>query len=1107
VRKVYGLTLTSLIALLLLFPSLSFAQSVGSISGTVYDSTGARVTAARVTARNLGTNAERTIDTGSDGRYVFTLLPIGTYAISVKKDGFRPVLLENQQLEGQQNLTLNHTLQPIGETQQVTVTSEAPGVEIQRSDATLNQTIHAEQVASLPLNGRDFAQLALLAPGTVKAEQPGDALIPSKGSEVSFRGAISLSVQGMSENSNDWQLDGVDDNELTAGAVGFLPQLDAISEFNVLTFNYSAQYGYRGGSTVLVNTKSGTNAFHGSAFEFLRNDILDARNYFDGAAKSKYIQNEFGFSLGGPIFRDKTFFFADLQSNRIRQGEPTLSVVPTANQRNGIFTGTPIYEPSSTYGGSAGGAPLQRTEFPNDTIPHPDPVGQAVINLYPLPNYNGGSGYNYFGDPVEKLNDTEFDVRLDHQLTSRDHAFARFSWDDGSQFTPSGLPGFGAANPYESTETLSTHARNIAISNTHVFSPHVINQVTAGYNRDFNYIRSYGYNTNIADQLGIPGANISGNSATSGMPMLTMTGYNPIGDRLYSPYQGGTNIFHYWDALTVVEGSHSLKFGFELRPNQSNLLGEPAFAGTMDFTPQFTAQFTSGNAFDPSTGNAIASALLGLPQDGSRSNQYNSSILGRRWKEFRGYAEDNWQVTPSLTLNLGFAYGVTPPLREAENRYANFDIVSGQFYVAGGADPGEGIHAGPRVGIQTDYSNAEPRFGFAFSPRGVDHGIALRGGYAIFHDLSQQGITTGLQWNPPYTSTYSFSSDNINPVRTLNTGFPENGGLADLTTYTGNLVSQDRHFKQGLVQQYNLNLQQELPYSSVFTLAYAATHATRIFNQVSNMNPATPGDGTNPASRRPYPQYETVYGIESNGWLGYNSLQAKLERRAASGLYLLAAYTYSKTINNGYRSGVTSPPGAAYYPLLPYPNADRGLAPLSLTNNFTASFLYPLPFGKGQQYLSSAQGISQAVLGGWSVNGIIVAHSGFPLAFVEDVNNSGAGVSSRPDQLCSNPVAQNPTVFQWLNPSCFAEAPQGLLGDAPISSGYGPRQTNVDFSAFKSFPIFREQQLQFRAELFNVFNHSQFATPDQNFGDGTFGAISATVNNNRQVQFALKYLF
>ncbi len=1130
------------------------AQAVGSISGHVADVSSALVPGATVTAINQGTNAERTAHADSGGYFALPLLPIGTYTVRVVQPGFQTFELKNASLEGQQNLELDIKLRPADVNATVNVEADQPNT-VQRADSTLGQTIHAEQVADLPLNGRDFAQLALLTPGTTRGEQTTDFLNQGTSSEVSFRGSVSLSVQGMPENTNDWRLDGVDDNELTGGGVAFLPQVDAIQEFNVLTFNYSAQYGSRGGSTILVSTKSGTNQFHGSAFEFLRNDYLDARNFFDPVKKGKYRQNEFGGAVGGPIFKDKTFFFVDYQGNRVRQAAPILSIVPTDAQRLQHTFTNPIYNPVSTltsspangnrpsfYSQSAGAYVIPQSQISS--------IGQAILNLYPsaLPASTPGltTGFNYTASPTRSLNDSEFDARIDHQLTTKDSVFARFSWDNASQFNPSGLPGFGSKSSFTSTTNFRTRARNIALSETHIFSPHILNQFNVGYNRDFNTIHAFGYGTTAASDIGITGANL-GDLASSGMTLISLTGFNPIGDRNFSPYQGGTNVYHYSDALSVVKGKHTMVFGFDFRPMQNNGLGETYFHGQMAFTKNFTA-FSTGTTFaatitDPSTGitgangSPVASLLLGYANGGNRQNQLNSTIIGRRWKEYRGYAQDNWAVTPSFSLNLGIAYGITTPVSEATSRIADFDVTTGLFHVAGSqASTYSGtVAANKYADIATDKSNIEPRFGFSLSPLGPTHNTVLRGGYAIFHDTSHLGQSAGIHQNPPYTNTYTFTTNDINPGRvlipgsTIN-GFPDNSQPRNPTTYTGSLVAQDIKFKQGLVQQFNLNFQQGAPHGGVLTIAYAGSHASRLFNNVGSFNGAAPGAGNNTAARRPFTTLNTISDITSNGWLVYNSFQAKYEQRVRD-LYFLGSYTYSQAITNGFSEAVTTLSGSTYFPLTLGPNfyhaspvlvsspgnpagvaispyADRGLSALQLRNNFTASVIYALPIGKGKMLLSNDGKVLDEVIGGWQVNSIVTSHSGFPLAFTQATNTSGSGIVNRPDLVAGCDLYSGAhTVNKWFNTACFAAPTTQQLGNSPRTVGYGPQRTNVDFSLYKKFSTYEAQNLEFRAEFFNVLNHSQFGLPDQGLGDAAFGAISTTVHENRQIQFALKYLF
>ena len=1085
------IALLTVLALLSTIPA--FAQSVGNISGTVTDESGAGVPGATVTAKNEGTGAVREIVTDGSGRYVLALLPIGTYTISAAMSGFRTDEKSKVVLEVQQSLTLDFGLKISSVTSEVTVTMEVAPVSLQRNDASLGQLINAQQVAELPLNGRNFVQLALLGPGTVSG-RAGSFLAQGPSSEVSYRGSMSVSAQGMRENANDWLYDGVDDNELTAGGVGILPNIDSIREFKVLTHNYNAQYGSRGGTTVLVSSKSGENSYHGSLFEFFRNDALDARNFFDGPEKRPWNQNTYGFSTGGPIRKDKTFFFGGFQGNNIDEGLTTLLTVPTALMHQGIFTESfpgaarvPIYDPFSTHIDPATGV-VVRDQFSNFTIPSNriDPIGKKILDLLPMPTFTDRLAGNYLANPVKTLDDYQGDIRVDHNISNNDRLFGRFSMENAHQYLPTGLPDFGATGGFSSNQTFKTNAKNIAMSQTHIFTGNTINQFTAGYNRVFNYITSFGYKSNKSAEFGIPGANL-GTDETSSLTRMTFTNFVGVGDRGFSPFQGGTNVFHFTDTVTMVKGSHTLNVGGTMRAMQLNLLGDTALAGQFSFNRLFTAGFTSTGSLDGTSGNAIASLLMGLPTSGGRNDQLNGSVKGRRWKEYRGFIDDNWRVNNGLTMTMGLAYMVTTPQSENYDRFSNFDFFTGEVFQGG------------TIGVKTDWSNLQPRIGFAWSPMESTNTV-LRGGYGIYHDVSAMGGSTGPYQNPPYANAYSFTSDNITPARTLATGFPVNNQPVDPANYRGDWTTIDPNFKQGRVQQWSINAERKLPFSAVGSIAYAGSYADRLFDKSRNMNTATPGPGNNPAARRPYPQLQAIIVALSRGWMKYNSMQMRLERRAANGFYLLGSYTYAHATTNGV-SGFGGDPGIVYYPVAASDDADVGSSNTDLRHNFSASALYDLPVGKGKRYLSNSGGITQALLGGWSVNTIFVAQSGYPLGMTMATSQSGTAFGNRPNRVCDGKL-DDPTVSRYFDTSCFVAPAVGVLGDAARTTLFGPGRWNTDLAISKRF-----DKLQFRAEVFNVFNHAQFAVPGTAVGSPTFGVIQSTVKSSRQIQFALKYVF
>ncbi len=1109
-KKTAGVYCLFLVVGMLLFGDTELsAQGAGTIFGRVSDSSGALVPAATITIIQQGTNQKRTLTTDEQGRYQAPLLPIGEYTVSAAMSGFRETKLQSVMLEIQGNREVNFILVLASQAESLTV-SAAP-VEVERASASLGQVIHERQVMDLPLNGRNFVQLGTLIPGAVKGE---GAAWNNKGTEVSIRGSVSISVQGMRENDNDWLLDGVDNNELTAGTVAIMPSIDAIAEFKVLTYNYSAEYGSRAGGTIIVSTKNGTNAFHGTAFEFLRNDALDARNFFDGTTKPKYRQNQFGVSLGGPIRKDKSFFFGDWQGTRIRQGLTYLSTVPTDRMRAGnfdeSFPNAPrriIYDPATTRQDAVTGQYV-RDAFPNNIIPSDrlDPIGSKLLGLYPLPNLTDRLSGNFLYNPIMRFSNDPFDVRVDQILSNNDALFVRFSYDAASEFQPGGLPGLGTGPGVGSTLNFHTDARNVAISETHTFSPTAINQLTLGFNRVFNRMQGVGTSpqyANTPQKIGIPGANL-GDPVTWGMSAIIISGgYNGLGDRVYTPFVGGTNVWHFADSLNRVVGAHTLKMGLSARLMQLNSLSIARPAGSYSFDGLFTAGFTQGS-LNGTTGSPIASILMGLPASGTHDYFFNGYMIGRRWKEFRGFFEDAWRVSPNLTLNVGLAYAVATPQTEAGNRFTNFDFATGQFLVAGK----NGVSASGNV--NTAWMGLQPRLGFAWSPHG-SRKTSIRGGYGIFGDVSDEGGIPGLYQNPPNAYGYAFTGDNTNipSTRALSQGFAPVSAAPPFANYRGNLYLAQLDFVQGMVQQWNVNVQREIPGAIVLTVAYGGTRGSHLQTKGFNLNTATPGPGNNPASRRPYPQFTNINAILSRGTVRYDSLQVKAEKRLSHGLYSLLSYTYAKSITNGPAQTLGNGMGIKYFPLsqsIVPKNSDKGLADTDLRHNVTLSWIYNLPFGRDRAFLRNASKPAQTILGNWQLNGITRLRSGFPLMMFMSTNQSGTQFGNRPNRICDGALP-NPTPTKFFDTSCFVAPPVGVLGNSARTVLSGPGQVNFDFSIFKTIPIRESMDVQFRTEFFNILNTAQFDQPGVAAGSATFGQVQATINTARLIQFALKLRF
>jgi hypothetical protein len=1209
-----------------------YGQASGSFSGTVSDKAGAVIAGATVKVLSQATGLSRVATTDDSGHFLVPLLPVAFYTIHVESQGFQSTEQKDIRLQVDEHREINFALAPASVT--ATVQVSATEVAVETANPTLGQVITSEEVADLPLNGRNFVQLATLTPGTTASTSPVSFFNGAASSEASTRGSFSLSVGGSREQSTDWLLDGNDNNQLDEGGIAIFSSIDDIQEFKVLTYNYSAEYGERAGPTVLVTTKSGSNQWHGSLFEFFRNTALDASNYFT-QTQEKFNLNQFGGSLGGPIQKDKTFFFADYQAKIQRQGVPfggyvptTAMVTPDANGNydysvdpNGVLRGSQAslypnlndpYTFSPLQCNTVGGA-LVPVAVNSDGSQNPgtsscniipaalvNPIGAQVIRLYPTPNAIGSNGFNYEDQPTRKLNEGTWDFRLDHNFSDRDSAFVRFSYDQATNFVPGGSPTWSEATAFGSNQFINNHGRNLALSETHVFSPNTINQFNAGFSRIFNHILSYGTGTCEAALLGIPGADIGAkcdsitgypaslNQATNdcegcGMTSFSMSAYYAVGDRGFAPYQGGTNVYSVSDTLDLIRGKHEIRFGAVYRANEMNVRNNASQDGFITETGLFT-------------GDDIADVLVGaMGVFAAHDQTFDGATVGRRWKLVRPFVQDNWRVTGNLTLNLGLAWAGVTPETEVENRQANFDIASLRWFVPAGSPGGCSptatgavlpfpcVSTNGRLGIQYDKTAFEPRIGLAWKPLG-NVNTAIRAGYAIYHDSAWNQGGQGLWQNPPYYAEVDpnpFALTYGSTVGSLSGGFliptvapgqlqpPSTlavpGGYVydapvNPDTYTGTVQSMNRNFVQGIVQQFNLNVEHQLPGNVVLTAGYAGSRSAHILvSQVNeNLSPpeACPGNGSNTIAGytlgcsinpiNPNNNFQLFNSNNSVGAARYDSLQVKAETKSVQhGIYALIGYTWARNFDSGLTDGLGTDVGAIYWPLPGTQKLDWGLSQLNLNDTFTASILYDLPLGKGKRFGNNWGNATNAVLGHWHVNLIERAESGFPLFIVDSSNtgptfgaapspgNSGTYLNynffsfNRPDVVGdpnqggdeaggSGCPAKVHTLQNWFNPCAFAKAPGGELGTAPRAPTYGPRFVNTDFSIIKDIPLLLREGMnaQFRAEFFNLFNHPQFFmggigdTGAQDINTpSSFGVVNQTVNNPRLIQLALRLNF
>jgi hypothetical protein len=1105
------------IALCVLFliaaaPGWSQVES-GRIVGTVHDTSGAAVPGARVTVENTGTNIRHTVTTDAAGQFVVTQLQPGTYTASVEHEGFQKVVEAPFPLTVTQVVTLDLGL-TVGEVNQViTVTASEPLLE--SGTSSLGQVITAEPITSLPLNGRDFIQLAYLTPGV----NQGPSGIVQQGSiPENERSNGAIQANGLSATNNNFLLDGFDNNEQQIGFEVIQPSVDAISEFKMQTNNFAADIG-KGGAVINVALKSGTNQFHGDAFEFIRNSAFDARNYFDSGSVPipPFKQNQFGGTLGGPILRNRTFFFVDYQGTRINQSQTDINTVPPPAERTGNFsdllTGVTapngydtgqIYDPT-TYNPATGA----RTPFPGNIIPQAslDPAALNVAALYPAANLSGTAN-NYLSNPALVNNQDSFDIRVDHQLTSKDSLFATFEFGNVNETQPDPFPGYAGGGFFSGN--ISDLARAAGISDVHTFTANKINELKVGYMRYVVDAIPFFANHDLSTPIGIPGIFDPANPvATGGLPNFAISGLSNLGNQDYFPELLRENNYQYLDSFTYIRGSHSFKMGVDIHRRLNGFDQTQNARGDFTFDQQFTADLVTGTG-----GSPLASFLLGYPIAAARYGQ--KGLFGIRWWEVGAYFMDDYRVTPRLTFNLGLRWDLYTPYVEQHDRLANFDFATGEFIAA--QMPGVS-----RSGdVEIPKKNFAPRVGFAWTPHSGP--LAIRGGFGIFYDLQGTQGDSELPYNPTglfYSQSFNYPAST--PGLRLSQGFPprtyptiENpSGVASAVPFNNPTTS---------IEEWNLNVEQQLGKDSVFQIAYVGTHGVHlsyVYNLNQALEPLDSNFGPDPNYGRPYDgTVPNIAAIRTNSNLAdsiTHQLQAKFEKRLSANWSALAAYTWQHTIGQTAENEWNGPQNV--YNL----RAERGDQAPDFRNQFTSEWSYNLPFGPGQKFLRG-NGLSKIVVWGWQSEGILAFYSGeaFTPALSYDPTNTSSG-APRPD-VVGNPhnFANTPggscsgsqTILCWFNPGAYAIpslAPGQTFatnfGDAGAGTLRGPAQYNVDTSIFKDFKLREALDMEFRAEAFNVFNRPQFAIPNADVDTSQAGTISSTVHSARQLQFAFKFIF
>lgn len=1089
----------------------------GSIAGTVKDVSGAVVPGAAVTIVSTGTQQTINLSTNSSGTFVSTNLRIGQYTVTVEKSGFRRSIQTGVTVSVNQTTRVDATLQ-VGQVTQSVEVSAAPPL-VQSESSSLGTVETQQRIVDLPLNGRNFIALAYLGPGA-NTGAPGSNV--SGGVFEDVRANEALSVNGLTVSQNNYLLDGVDNNEWGLGGVVALPPPDAIQEFRTEENGMSAEFG-RGGAAVNIVLKSGTNDVHGNLWEFVRNDKLDARNFFD-ADRAPFRRNQFGGSLGGPIKKNKVFIFGDYQGTRIREGQTFVSTIPTQLERNGDFSelGTPIYDPYTTDPNTGDRALINPSNpflIPSNRI---NQVGQNVVNLYPLPNRPGQVVNNYLLNPKYIQDEDSTDIRLDVPIRAQDQFFGHYTFDDVRALTPGPLGDLGGTDCCPANGT--NKAQNAALGWTHTFSPTMLGVVTGAWERYLVKANPLEYGKNISDQLGIPGAN-RGDLTTSGLTHFSIAGFTGLGDSLWTPEFAAENMIDLSGILTKMVGKHTLKMGVKWIRMQRNFFQLEASKGWYQFDGTYTQDLATGDG-----GSGLADLFLGVPSYNERD-----ALQGRyptRYWDLEEFIQDDFRATPDLTFNFGLRYSIFSP---AGGRIGNFDFA--RAIVVNDQGVGPNAVSKPYAGVAFDYGDWGPRFGFAWTPFGHKRTV-IRSAFGTFY-APESNIFDDLGLNPPFLdfASRTFAAGSIPTTSQLiSSGFPSTIVYPDPLVPSGDLRVQGAKRWIPKILEWNFTVQHQLGQNWVAQAGYVATRGYRLWNHEStDLNaPVRPLDSNFSDSTgnfgRPYfnllPDLGVLRPLDYAQFdMFYNSLQAKLERRFANGLSLLTAYTYSKNIgtSDGNVSGNVQNPYN--------PEASRGPISSDRTHQLSISYLYDLPFGHGKPYMANAGTLANALGGGWEVSGITAIQSG--LAFTPnmsfDQTNTDSG-SPRPDMIhnpldfsldtatqaamgCSQPGHQ--TLDCFYNQAAFALPPLApnqtfarLFGNTANGVLRGPDLVTFDFSAMKNFDVTEHVKLQFRAEMFNTFNHPNFALPGNAVDQPGGASISSTIpDNQREIQFALKLLF
>ncbi len=1082
------------ILLLLMLASLfcfsipgSGQNSTGSISGVVRDSTGAVVPGANVQVTSAATGFSRDTKSDSYGDYIVPQLPIGNYSVTVKKAGFKTVSSTNVTVRILSTVAVNFSLQVGGTSQTVYVDEASAQAQLDTQSSQAGTVIESRQINNLPLNVRQFMQLIFLAPMATPAandyrsyETPRNTQVPA--------------AAGQMPENNNYQIDGMDNMETGRNNWNVAVPVDSVEEFRVQTGMPPAEFGRGGGAIINVVTRSGSDHFHGSAYEFARNQTFDATPDF-AIKKSPLNRNQFGASLGGPIRRQKLFFFGNYEG--LRQSStvsPPTGLVPTAAQRTGIFNST-VNDPST-------GQP-----YANNTIPSQDisPISQKLLALFPNPNVSGQAGYNYsfFDVPTVQDNYDYLVSRVDANLGPKDTVFGRYLYDKEVNGNPPRLP----APALSGGSHLTLFNQGAGAQWNHIFSPSVLNTVSVSYERYHQITTTLNsYRQDFITPAGISDTLSATNPLFWAVPNIQIPGFLTPSDA--TPSTSTMNNYQLQDAVVVTRGRHTIKVGGDLQRIQTDMF----FTGSNGYW-QFGGFFT---------GNPFADFLLGYPEAVSKT------LAATAWNTWMNYgavfAQDDWRITHALTLNIGLRYEVETAINMSDHCGMQMSLANGkatqiipQSCKSLAAIQSFSQNINPSILLQTtthnapyntDWRDVAPRFGFAYL---LGKNTVLRGGYGIFYADPQVASTA---------SSNDYAPDDLAPIWTNNTSTPTFGwnpeGVvtgpqalkgAPLTVFP--YLSRTMHY--GMVQQWNLNLERKINGNLSLQLMYQGSKDNHllIFN---NADWKAPGPG-NVQALLPYPQYARIQDFEPSGFSNYNGFAARLEQAPWHGLNFLLSYTFAKSLDNAS----TMNEGPQWTNPYRQNSSAYGPSEFNVPNRLSVAYSYVFPIGHGQTVLGSSSGVVNRLVSGWGTRGIYQLQNGVPQSASMDLSREGicsASCTARPNQVANGNLPRSQrTAHHFYNVNAFQLIPangvSGEIGNAGRDNLLGPPTDKLDAQLYKDTPIRENQDLEFRWEMYNLLNHPQWAEPSTNAeSPTTFGVVTSVVPQSwRIMQFAVRYSF